>query len=317
MAPFLHHPAWGGIEGVLMRGIVRESPKNTGGPEQARELAQAVALALYANPQRVGLPGGATRPAWGFHQDLRGGRLLQGGNKSAKSTAGLQEARWWMLGKHPFRRTPAPPLHGRVVVPKLPGSTGSPHPIRTLLEHWMQPTELRGGSWAAAYEVAAHTLYLANGSFLEFMGSDQPLSIHASANRHFVWFDEETPEAIWAENLARLVGGGWWMTFAPIGDQWWIKDRLHDPALKGERTDLGVHHVDIEDNRQNLPAGTIEELEANYQQPWQREARLRGRWVRPEGLVFTECSTTTLTADDFDFGAPRGGEGGSGGSWPA
>ena len=147
-------------------------------------------------------------------------------------------------------------------------------------------------------------MYLSNGSYLEFLSSDQPETVHASANRTFVWFDEEVPEPIWAENIARLVGGAWWMTFAPIGTEWWIKDRLHDPALKGDLDDLGVHNVDIEDNRVNLPPGTIEELESKLA-PWQREARLRGKWARPEGLVFGEANTEGLTTDDFDFDAAR------------
>jgi hypothetical protein len=251
----------------------------------------------------VGRRGGATRPAWGFHQDERRSRLLVGGNKSAKSTAGMHEARWWLLGIHPFRKTPQVPVHGRVVVPKLPGPMDAPHPIRMLMEKWMQPHELQGGSWETAYKVAAHTLYCANGSFLELMGSDQPLTVHASANRHFIWFDEEMPEAIWAENLARLVGGGWWVTFVPQ-NEWWIKDRLYDPALRGD-LDLGIHHVDIRDNQQNLEPGTIEDLEEKLA-PWEREARLHGRWSRPEGSVFGQANTDgALSIEDFDFDAAR------------
>jgi len=110
------------------------------------ESLEPIALRTYRT--QVGGNGGATVPAIAFHRDSRIGRLLVGGNKSARSTAGAIEAVWWLLGIHSFRKTPRPPVYGRAVVPKLPGSHDAPHPLRTVLQRWMPLNELRGGSRA-------------------------------------------------------------------------------------------------------------------------------------------------------------------------
>lgn len=214
-----------------------------------------------------------------------GGGLLVA--NSAKTTTGAVEARCWLEGTHPFVKTPPPPVEGRLVCPTLPGPEDKPHPQRDAIKLWFPPYLLRGGSWADAYSIAGHTLYLANGSYLEIMSSEQRAVAHSGAGRHFVWFDEEVPRDIWAENVARLVvgewRGGWWLTMTPILGLLWIQKELYEP---GKATDVfGVHDVDIEDNRHNLPEGFIEQF-TEALRPQEREIRLHGRWGARAGLIY-------------------------------
>lgn len=72
---------------------------------------------------------------------------------------------------------------------------------------------------------------------------DQDPRIHASANLTFVWIDEEVPRPIFDEDTARLREsgrlGGWWMTYAPLGAEWWIKGQLYTPSLEGKLATVG------------------------------------------------------------------------------
>src|SRR5712692_1446394 len=160
------------------------------GQEEAAKRTDRARMQLYACGKVV--PGAAGPKHLLFHRDGRAGRQLIGANKSAKTTTGAVEARWWLEGTHPFRKTPPPPVFGRLVCPQLPGPEDKPHPQRKIIQEWFPPHLLRGGSWEHAYSSAGHTLYLADErGYLEILSSEQKTDIHASAACHFVWFDEE------------------------------------------------------------------------------------------------------------------------------
>lgn len=144
---------------------------------------------------------------------------------------------------------------GVAVERKLPSPMDAPPLLRTVIQRWIPQSELRGSSWDTAYSTAGHTLYLANGSFLEFLSCDQPSAVHASADRTFVWFDEEVPQAIFTENMARLAESGrqrsWWMAYAPLGEEPRIKERLHDLGARDAKqalVRLVVNKVTVRDH---------------------------------------------------------------------
>lgn len=225
-----------------------------------------------------------------LHRSQVTGRVLKGGNRSGKTVWGAVEAIWWLTGTHPFRQTPPPPVKLRCVTPELPGTMDKEHVARDTVRAWMPERWLRGGTWSAAYSIVGHTLHLANGSYIEFLSSEQDLDKHAGAGLHAVWFDEECPRLVWQENVMRLASGeaagDWWMTYTPVLGLAWIEEDVYQPALRGERPDIAVQEVTTYDNRHNLAPGAIEQLEAQFPDPRDRDVRLHGRYGRREGLVY-------------------------------
>lgn len=227
------------------------------------------------------------------------GRVLLGANRSGKSHGGVIECVSWAHfstvrredGRYrtPMGRAiPKGPVYVRVVCPELPSTLDKTHVQRDKLrlvtpEHW-----LRGESFLRAYSVLGHTLHFANGSIIELMSAEQATDKHAGQSIHGIWFDEEMPEQIYTENLARLDRdqSAWWFTYTPVMGLRWIYDKIYMPALKSvDENQWFLRQIDIEDNRRNLGAGFIERLEANLSGD-ERELRLRGRYSVNTGLVY-------------------------------
>jgi phage terminase large subunit-like protein len=223
-----------------------------------------------------------------FHADNRAGRILKGGNKSAKTVAGAVDVVLRATGHHPWRPWRGPEAI-RCVAPELPLSLDIPHPQRDTVLEWCPKHWLRGGTVDSAYSVTGHVLHFETGSFLEFLSFEQDPQVHAQERRTVCWFDEEPPKVIHQENMARLARGrllgDWVMTYVPVAGLVWIHDELYRPALEGRRHDVGVHEVTIWDNQHNLPAGFIEQL-ATGMDPEVQKVRLYGQYGVREGLVF-------------------------------
>ena len=129
-----------------------------------------------------------------LHQTNTYGRIAKGANKSGKTTWGTVETLCWLMGLHPYRDTPRPPVYGRVVTPNLPHNPRNPHPVRQALRDWCPERWLLNGSWEMAWSPSGQTLTLENGSTLEFVSSNQDSLSQAGAyGVHFVWLDEEMP----------------------------------------------------------------------------------------------------------------------------
>jgi len=236
-----------------------------------------------------------------FHADNRAGRILKGGNKSAKTVAGAVDVLLRATGHHPWR-----PWRGaeaiRCVAPELPLGLDIPHPQRdTIMEscpsHW-----LRGGSFETAYSVSGHVIHFVGGSFLEFLSFEQDPQVHAQERRTVCWFDEEPPKAIFEENMARLARGrllgDWLLTYVPVAGLVWIHDELYRPATERRRQDVGIHEVTIWDNAHNLPPGFIEQLAAGMD-PERQKVRLYGQYGVREGLVFGVFGQPHLVESEF------------------
>src|SRR5215216_3832849 len=50
-----------------------------------------------------------------FHASAKNGRQYIGGNRSGKTTGGINEDIWWLTGRHPYLRLPDAPIYGRIV----------------------------------------------------------------------------------------------------------------------------------------------------------------------------------------------------------
>lgn len=219
-----------------------------------------------------------------FHGGTGKGRLYIGGNRSGKTTGGVIEDLWWVSGKHPFRPTPEAPVRGRVV--GVDFLNGIAKILLPEFKRWTPPSLLRNGSWEDSYSASERTLTFENGSFIEFMSYDQDTDKFAGTSRHFTHFDEEPPQHVFNECLARLVdtNGDWWMTMTPVEGMTWIYDTIYLPGKSGENPRFNIVEVDMLDNPHLNPEAA--EAFLSGLTPEERKAREKGEFVQLGGLVY-------------------------------
>jgi phage terminase large subunit-like protein len=225
-----------------------------------------------------------------FHSTTTKGRLYIGGNRSGKTTAGVVEGIWRLTGKHPWAKppfiaTPERPIRGRVV------GVDYPNGIEKILlpeyARWTPTSELYGGSWEKAYQAKLRMLRFKNGSIVEFMSYDQDVDKFAGTSRDFVHMDEEPPEDIYNECMARLIdtGGPWWLTMTPVEGMTWIYDRIYLPGTENKVDHIRVIEAHMNENP-HLSQNEVELYLSSIDDPQERKARGEGKFVQLGGLVF-------------------------------
>ena len=225
-----------------------------------------------------------------FHHSAAKTRLFIGGNRSGKTVGGATEAVWYLTGRHPYRETPELPVRGRCV--SVDFVNGVEKIVKPEVAKWMPLSELRGGSWTNAYDKQLRTLHLENGSFLEFMSYDQDLDKFSGTSRHFCWFDEEPPKALYTENRMRLldVSGDSWITMTPVEGMTWLYDDIYlaakqDPNIYVVEVDQGENpYLNHAERDQFLSGLTADE----------RKARVSGKFVQIGGLVYKQFSDRNI-----------------------
>lgn len=218
-----------------------------------------------------------------FHTSESRKKLYIGGNRSGKTVGGIVEDIFWLIGKHPYRETPSGPVRGRVV--SVDFVNGIEKIILPLFKQWLPASYLINGSWEDSYDKLLRTLTLANGSFVEFMSYDQDLDKFAGTSRHFIHFDEEPPQDIFIECLARLVDtrGSYWITMTPVEGMTWVFDDLYEPGIDGTK-DVLVVEVSMTDNPHLDPEAIQDFLDGLDQD--ERKAREHGQFVQLGGLIY-------------------------------
>lgn len=220
-----------------------------------------------------------------FHSDTSGGRINFGGNRSGKSYSSVCEMVWWATGTHPYRPTPRPPVALRHVAVDRP--QGIDKVLKELYKKITPPRYLRGGNWDAAWQNNPPVLHFDNDSFIEFLTYEQELDKHAGTSRHAVAFDEEPDEAIFNENMARLIdtNGEWWIAMTPVEGLTWVYHRFYLKWEEDELSeDVGIH-IFLTDNNSYLPSGAFDRLLGDLS-PEEKEARRTGKFVALSGLIY-------------------------------
>ena len=232
-----------------------------------------------------------------FHTDPARGRLYIGGNRSGKSVGGVIEDIWWLTGRHPYLKTPPPPIRGRIV--GVDFLYGVDKILRPLFAQWMPLSDLKGGSWDKAYNKEHRTLTLANGSFIEFMSYEQELEKFAGTSRHFTHFDEECPQDIFTECKARLIdtGGSWWMTETPVEGMTWVYDDIYMPGKTGQDVNIGITEIEMKENPY-IGQAEIDMFMSGLTKD-EKLARGKGRFVQIGGLVFKQFDKDIHVVDNF------------------
>lgn len=233
-----------------------------------------------------------------FHRSPKKARLYIGGNRSGKTTGGIVEDIWWLTGKHPYLDIPRHrPVAGRII--SVDFANGVNKIIIPQLKQWVPPSQLKGGSWYSAYDVQERTLNFENGSFVELMSYDQDLNKFAGTSRDFVHYDEEPPEDIRTENLARLIDrkGREWFTLTPVEGMAWIEEQIYDPGIAGN-PGIDVVEVDMTENP-HLDADEVAEF-LDKLSPEERKIRGQGKFVTRGGLVYKLFNVATHTIPPID-----------------
>lgn len=242
---------------------------------------------------------------YSFHSSDARTRLYIGGNRSGKTVGGIVEDCLWLMGKHPWRRTPILPVRGRIVAVDF--INGIDKNIIPQISQWLPTSELKGGSWDSAYNKELRTLTLENGSFVEFMSYDQDLDKFSGTSRHFIHFDEEPPKDIYTECFARTVdvGGSIWITMTPVEGMTWIFDDIYEPGLTHQRDSTDVITVDMTENPY-LSQGEIQAFVNNLDKE-DREARVHGKFVQLGGLIYKAFNVDTHVISRGSLDIPKDG----------
>lgn len=151
---------------------------------------------------------------------------------------------------------------------------------------WCAVSDLRGNSWADAYDTQERTLHFENGSFVEFMSYDQDVDKFAGTSRHFIHFDEEPPQDIYIECMTRLIDtkGSWWMTLTPVMGMEWMFDDIYMPGKNDPESNISVIEVDMTENPY-LDQQEIQEY-LKLIPDEDIDARQHGRFVRRGGVIY-------------------------------
>lgn len=227
-----------------------------------------------------------------FHKSTKIGRLLRGGNRSGKSTAGIVESIWRATGRHPYQKTHELPIQGRIVT--VDRENGIELIIKPLLAQWTPPSELVNGSWTDSWQNRGSVMTFRNGSSIEVRTHQQDVEAFAGVPRHFVHFDEECPSDIFNECRLRLVdyNGVWYMTMTPVAGQDWIFDRF----ITSNSKHVDLFEVDIASNP-HLNQEALRILNEDLTDD-EKEVRQKGVFVPRGGLVLKEFDYSRHVIDN-------------------
>lgn len=194
----------------------------------------------------------------------------------------------YMAGTHPTRNKFKPPVAGRII--GVDFREGIELILKPQFQRWCPPSYYRGGSWSAAWDPKLNTINFVNGSTAEFMSYEQDVEKFAGTSRHFIHFDEEPPQDIYIECMARLIDtfGDWWMTLTPVLGMEWMYDEIF-MAAKSPDSDIEVIEVDMAENP-HLDPRAIQAFLDNIPED-DRDARSKGKFVRRGGVVYNRFDT--------------------------
>lgn len=225
-----------------------------------------------------------------FHKAKKRIRLFVGGNRSGKTTGGSIETLWRALGRHPFRKDLKLPLKCAVVIQDF--ENHGKNILEPKLNQWTP-----SGALARAPDRnqtgAIRKIHYTSGSTLDVLSHDQELKVFEGSDYDFVWFDEPPPEAVFKAMWRGLTdrGGDCIITATPLTSKFMASEIKK--AESGEDELRWFRYVDTHKNAKNIGEGDealgkkrIEEFASIFDDPDEREARLSGKSVVLQGLIF-------------------------------
>jgi phage terminase large subunit-like protein len=239
-----------------------------------------------------------------FHEAKNRVRLFFGGNRSGKSTAGTNEARWLAEGTHPFNKEFRTPSKGCIVVQDF--QTHARDIILPKIAEWFPPGLIVDREKNQAKVDVK--MRLKNGSTIDMKSHDQDLKVFEGSDYDWVWFDEPPPElifkAIWRGLTDRR--GICFITGTPIVEPW-MYDLYKKAAAEQNKGLYWYVFADIHKNAKNLGEGSVEEGQRRIDEfldaldPEEREAREKGRFLHMSGLIFKDWDRGIHLVNEFPW----------------
>lgn len=209
-----------------------------------------------------------------FHQSNALYRILHGANRSSKTYSGAAEAVWFATCTHPYKKDLEPnqgwvvsetykvqeEASQRIIMDLLP-----PNQIKKIVN-------IKGGVMESISVDVVKGGKKVGVSKIGFKSSDSGVRNFAGASKRWIWFDEEPPQEIYKECIARIGAGvplHIWFTMTPIFQQQgagrkvgmsWVYRELYQ---KKDEVRVAAFGVGIEDNIY-LSKEQIEEQKLKY-----------------------------------------------------
>ncbi len=215
-------------------------------------------------------------PQHQFHSAPEPERLFSGGNNSGKTWCGVREARMFAEGNHPFKDIKAP-NYGWIVnlTFKASEEIAEPYIGVGMDDPGITPIWKRDeGIWRAA----KRTLELPNGSSVGLRSTEAGDKVFQGPKRRWIMFDEEPPEDIYRECLARVIPGepiDIWITATPTQGMSWTYDQF---VLNPETGRHFIVYAEVGSNPSITPS-QVREIEERLKFDPKAAARLLGQFV--------------------------------------
>jgi len=250
------------------------------------EAYKADRLLQYTHDE-PGSRGGMSPPQRTFHQSTSRKRALIAGNKVGKSYAGAAEAWYHLLGRHPYRETPAPGSEGWLLSPDL--ITGWRTVSKAL--HELEPPDVLDPVCkhvdGVGYLYRGLKILKVNeangGGFMVGKGCEQTTLALEGARIQWAWIDEPPKQQHFHGLRARLAMdmGPVWITATPIGRPVeYLRNLLDGSQEESVEPEAGwdVWHVEL--THENAPHRTAEDVEAQRAEcsPWEYRQRILSEW---------------------------------------
>lgn len=211
-----------------------------------------------------------------FHETDSKIRALFGGNRSGKSESGGYE-----LVKL-ARQFPGETFWAATVSYDAVGAY-----VWEKLKKYLHPDEIRQIAWTNKAKHIPSLLLLQNGSQIYCKSYDSGREKFQGASIKGIWLDEEPPEDIYIECLARTVDcqGYLLLSMTPLKGLTWCYDRIYQQSnIPGD--DIRHWTISLFENKY-IPESEKQRLLALYTQD-EIEKRVYGRFMRLEGAVWKE-----------------------------
>lgn len=233
-----------------------------------------------------------------FHRSTAPGRFISGGNRGGKTDAEVVEAIWWATDTHPFQLRPERwgrgPLSLRFVVVDI--AKGVEQIIIPKMKRWIPKSYLVDASWDKSWDKNNLILTFANGSTIDFVTWGMDMMKLGGVPRHMIFFDEEPPQHIFNESMARLLDykGMWVIAATPTKGMGWTYDLLWEPAeaaiAAGEPSKIDIFTLSAEQNPYIQAEADDMDFYFMGMDKEEREIREKGSFVARSGLVFPTFS---------------------------
>ena len=219
-----------------------------------------------------------------FHKCESPIRAVFAGNRWGK-TYGLAMEIFWQVSKtHPYLKPLSPgPVKARVC--SVDYQTSVKSMIEDTFKVLIPRRFLKGNDWETAFSKEKMTLYFKNGGFIEFMSYNQDVEAFAGVARHIIWEDEEPPEDIHRENMARLstTKGILIMSMTPVRPQMWVVSEIYEKSDKDDRITV---FKGIATENPHVDPQTIDMMLSQINDPVERAARLSGEFTWYAGKIY-------------------------------